>query len=230
MPGKITLFCFHHAGGTERQFKSWDRQLTPSITVVGLPVENRFAREETIEDLALNALKRLDGYDVDSFAFYGHSMGGLVAYEVCRRLHNSEKRLPSKIIIGGTGAPQMITESRALQKLSLTNPTSQSVPRYVTQRTIAGVTRACNYNPKPLKIPVLINIITGSRDPLVGREEVVKWGDYSSLAPIFHEVSGDHFFHLSDNNEFFSLIQRAVLHGDNSPPLKAHDSLLSIFV
>lgn len=224
MSGKITLFCFHHAGGTERQFNSWNRRLAPSVAVVGIPVENRLARDETIEDLAVNALKKIDGFEVDTFAFYGHSMGGLVAYEVCRRLHDSGKRLPTKIIIGGAGAPQAITENRALQKLSLINPSALHVPRYITQRTVAGVKRACNYNPKPSKIPVLINIITGSRDPLIGHEEVIKWGEYSSLAPSFYEVSGDHFFHLSHKNEFLSLIQLLALHNKDSPPLNARNS------
>jgi medium-chain acyl-[acyl-carrier-protein] hydrolase len=52
------------------------------------------------------------------FAFFGHSMGGLVAFELARSLRLTRDPLPSRLFISGTRAPTMPDSDPPLGPLS----------------------------------------------------------------------------------------------------------------
>lgn len=94
-PGKPKLICIHHAGGGASAYISWQEKFGDSIDVlpVQLPGRENRISEPLIRDMDEAATKIAD--DIIPFirgcrfAVFGHSMGGLIAFELACEL---EKR------------------------------------------------------------------------------------------------------------------------------------------
>ncbi len=88
---KLRLFCFHYAGGGASVFRGWRDSLPQSVEVCAIELPGRGMRlrespftqlEPLVQHLASTLLPYLD----KPFAFFGHSMGGLVSFELTRLL------------------------------------------------------------------------------------------------------------------------------------------------
>lgn len=88
---KLRLFCFHYAGGGALSFRSWSDSLPPAVEVCAIELPGRGSRlleppftqlELLIQELTRILLPWLD----KPFAFFGHSMGALVSFELARIL------------------------------------------------------------------------------------------------------------------------------------------------
>jgi medium-chain acyl-[acyl-carrier-protein] hydrolase len=92
----IRLFCIPHAGAGPSVFRGWKEDLGPEIeaTVVQLPGREARFREEPyldleplVHDLTKAVLPHVDAGQ--RFAFFGNSLGGLIAFE---SLHEIQRR------------------------------------------------------------------------------------------------------------------------------------------
>jgi medium-chain acyl-[acyl-carrier-protein] hydrolase len=109
---ELRLFCFPYAGGGASIFRRWVDDLPPEIEVcpVLLPgkddrlLELPFTQfSHLIETLA----QVLHPYLQVPFAFFGHSMGGLVAFELARELRRQNAPRPAHLIVSATPAPHL---------------------------------------------------------------------------------------------------------------------------
>lgn len=103
-PGVLRLFCFHHAGGAASVFSSWRRHLAPEVTVlpVQLPGRERRIRKPrfiAMAELTQDLARQLDPYLNGPYAFYGHSMGGLVTWNLARQRAGAGRRLPVAFLV-----------------------------------------------------------------------------------------------------------------------------------
>lgn len=108
-PGRQRLFCFPHGGGSAAEFVRWARHL-PDVELSAVQLPGRGTR------LAEPVLTRMDEL-VDAvvavmptgapYSVFGHSLGGLVAYEVTRALRRAGRRLPDHLIVSGYPAPSL---------------------------------------------------------------------------------------------------------------------------
>ncbi len=110
---RVRLFCFPYAGGGASIFRTWSEHLPPDIEVcpVQLPGrENRLLEIPfstmpfLIDALGPALLPYLDM----PYAFFGHSMGSLISFEVARYLRRIEySHLPVSLFVSGHCAPQL---------------------------------------------------------------------------------------------------------------------------
>jgi medium-chain acyl-[acyl-carrier-protein] hydrolase len=101
-------------------FNSWSRELPNAIEVnaVALP-----GRESRITEPSISALPELVAKLVNGlastmqgvFAFYGHSIGALIAFELTRELRRKGKPLPVHLLVSGRRAPQWLPPSPSYQ-------------------------------------------------------------------------------------------------------------------
>src|ERR1039458_5668243 len=100
------LFCFPHAGGGAGQPLA---QIGWTAVPVRLPGrESRLAEApfERMGPLVTALAGQIDGYLDQPFAFFGHSMGAVVAFELARELRRRLRPLPRVLIASGARAPQ----------------------------------------------------------------------------------------------------------------------------
>jgi medium-chain acyl-[acyl-carrier-protein] hydrolase len=115
------LFCFPAAGGGAAAYRAWAGQLGADIEVVGIRLpgrENRFAerRYRRMPELAADLTAALRPWLTRPFAFFGHSLGALVAFETARRLAASGPE-PVHLFAAACRAPQLPAEEPRLHDL-----------------------------------------------------------------------------------------------------------------
>ncbi|MCT9090203.1 alpha/beta fold hydrolase [Streptomyces sp. ASQP_92] len=107
-PGAPTLYCFAHGGGSAAEYIRWARD-TPAAQLQGVQLPGRGSRYGEPMFASLEALVAafLDQVPLSEppFAFFGHSLGSLIAYEVTRALRDAGRPLPYRLILSGYPAP-----------------------------------------------------------------------------------------------------------------------------
>ena len=110
---QMRLFCFPYGGGGASLFRRWQAGLPDGIEVCPIQLPGR---EERLQETALRRLEplvtaltgNLDPFFDRPFAFYGHSMGALLAYAVADRLRSNGSPQPDHIFAAAFTAPQLV--------------------------------------------------------------------------------------------------------------------------
>jgi len=110
---KINLFCFPYAGGSASVYSKWKPYLHPSIELKPVELAGRGRRmpdpmykdvQEMIDDVFRLLL---DEIGKTPYAFFGHSMGGMIAYELTHKVKEHNLPLPLHVFFSGRHAPQV---------------------------------------------------------------------------------------------------------------------------
>jgi surfactin synthase thioesterase subunit len=105
------LYCFPFAGGNAWSYRTLQAKLSSFVTVEGLELPGRGRRGgealcPSLEGLADDLFAQLRSRpDAGPFAFYGHSMGALLALLTARRLRNAGLMPPTAMFLSGSDAP-----------------------------------------------------------------------------------------------------------------------------
>jgi medium-chain acyl-[acyl-carrier-protein] hydrolase len=114
---RLRLFCFPFAGGGMAAFRAWLGQLPAAVEMWGVQLPGREMRlaEPPCTDLAPLVARLAAGLrpylSEKPYAFYGHSMGGLVAFELARELRRQNLPLPQELFVSARPAPQLKIET-----------------------------------------------------------------------------------------------------------------------
>jgi surfactin synthase thioesterase subunit len=108
----LRLVCFHYAGAGPSVFREWPRLLPPSVEVcaVHLPGRETRLREKPLAEMPplVEALaEHLCAFLDLPVAFFGHSMGAVLAFEVARSHRKWGRQLPEYLFVSGRRAPQL---------------------------------------------------------------------------------------------------------------------------
>ncbi|MER8188481.1 thioesterase domain-containing protein [Kitasatospora sp. NPDC094015] len=106
--GDRRLICLPHAGGSANDYRHWAGAV-PGVDVIAARLpgrDSRFAEPAAteFEPLVDHLLAELTPYLGTPYALFGHSMGGLLGYELGRRLEAAGHG-PELVIAAGTAAP-----------------------------------------------------------------------------------------------------------------------------
>lgn len=107
---RLRLFCYPFAGGKAAAYTPWRAQLPDwvELCALELPARQRHLAQTPIRrfsDLVETALAQVLPLTDLPFAFFGHSLGALAAYEVARRL--PEVSAPRALFLCGAVAPHL---------------------------------------------------------------------------------------------------------------------------
>ncbi len=211
---ELRLFCFPYAGGAASAFWNWPTDLPPEVEVCSIQLPGRESRLAEPPFLQMGALLNslsagMQPFLDKRFAFFGHSMGAIVGFELARRFRRRGLPGPIHVFVSGSRAAHIpehkITYNLpdrelldVLRKLNgtpeelLVNPAFQRVFLPLVRADLA-VDETYAYTPEdPLPCP--ITAFCGLEDPEVSREESEAWkmhtsGKFSSVV-----FPGNHFF------------------------------------
>ncbi|WP_369981523.1 thioesterase II family protein [Xanthomonas bundabergensis] len=121
-PPRMRLFCFAYAGGSAFNFASWRAALHPSVEICALQLPGRGARIAeppiaSMQTLLKSMAPAVTQHSNLPFAFFGHSVGALIAFELARYLRLHGVAGPQCLFMSGCQAPQFRSPSRQLQRL-----------------------------------------------------------------------------------------------------------------
>jgi medium-chain acyl-[acyl-carrier-protein] hydrolase len=212
---RIRLFCFAHAGGAASTFRTWSDSLPIDIEVCPIQLPGRGARlveppfsdfRPLVEALAEALVPLLDR----PFAFFGHSLGSLVGFELARRLRSHHQKRPVRLFVSAAPAPQIphrdrsiskLPEKEFLSELRRLNGTPRELLNHRELMDIAfpllradfALYESYRYSSElPLECP--ISVYGGLDDQTVKYRDLQRWRDQTSASSSIRVFPGDHFF------------------------------------
>lgn len=204
----------------------WRAQLgeTVDVCAVQLPGRgNRFLEPsfEKMEELVIAITDALAEQPPGPFSFFGHSMGALLAFEVCRRLDSLSRPLPELLIVSGCNSPQHLLPPKGLSRMPndklidelhnyngtplevLRNSDLMSLLLPAIRADFSLIESYQYQQGSPLTVP--ITAFAGRQD--TGRiSHVHEWQRETTAAFQLHWFDGDHFFVQSDSKNVVARI------------------------
>jgi surfactin synthase thioesterase subunit len=215
----VRLFCFPHAGGGASVFRFWTTELAPQIEVYPIQLPGRegrwreppLTRISVLVPLLSEALRPLLH---PPYAFFGHSMGAFIAFELARQLRRENRSGPATLIVSAARAPQipdpdppvhMMSAELLLEDLKRFDGIPQDLlahPELVslllpTLRADLAICETYAYDDEPpLSCP--ISVYGGEHDEKVSLEQLTLWKVQSSGSFQLRVFPGKHFFFLKE--------------------------------
>jgi medium-chain acyl-[acyl-carrier-protein] hydrolase len=211
---KFRLFCFPYAGGGPQIFSAWAKVVPDGVEVRGFLPPGRGTRFnepliKSIPELAACAIAASEPYRGLSFAFWGHSMGALLALECARQLYVSGKQGPRHLLLSGMSPPgseiavlrHKLDEQSFIEYLRELNGTGGSIFEEeelleILIPILRADVMACetySFQGKDI-LDIPVTVLAGIDDSHVDVDGLQGWQRYSSRPISIHSFPGDHFF------------------------------------
>ncbi len=209
------LFCLPYAGGNAGLFRNWNDWLAPDVEVVavelpGRGVHLRRPALDSMDELVTQLLAVLRPLTDLPFGFFGHSLGALVAFELCRRLQCERGAQPSHLFVSGMAPPHLPQLGPVLHALDdaafvYALRTLEGTPEEVLASTellhlLLPVLRADfrlaeTYTPQPEpRLAVPITAFGGLDDDGLSPQALDAWRELTTSRCVARLLPGRHFF------------------------------------
>ncbi|MGX1760971.1 beta-ketoacyl synthase N-terminal-like domain-containing protein [Streptomyces lydicus] len=215
---EFRLFCFPYAGGGASVFRKWGEWLPDHMEpwAVQLPGREDRLAEEPIDDLELmvDALDQALSPLLDRpFAFFGHSMGAIVAWRLTDRLRTARKVHPAHVFVSGCRPPtharteplwHQLPDTELIGELRTMGATPEEIlsdPELAQLflPTIRADLAATESYQAPGRRPMgRVTAFAGTGDAIVSPEQLRRWGELTDGPFDLEEFPGGHLF-LTDN-------------------------------
>jgi surfactin synthase thioesterase subunit len=232
---RLRLYCFPYSGGNAVSFVPWQREIDPAIELCAVQLPGRGARfreapctsfavlmDALVEVLALQLAQNGGPY-----AFYGHSLGSLIAFELARHCRRRGLPLPQRLILSGCNAPPFpagpkrlheLPDAELIEKLREYNGTPQELldnrelMKLLLPAVRADFALGADYHyvaEPPLDVP--LTVLAGRQDAHVEEARLLEWQRETSAAFRLHWFEGDHFFINDQRAAVLACLENEVL-------------------
>jgi medium-chain acyl-[acyl-carrier-protein] hydrolase len=118
----VRLFCFPNAGGGAQAYRLWGSSMPASVEVCAVRLPGREARLtepafKSVRPLVVALADALAAHLDRPFAFFGHSMGAKVAFELARHLAATRGVEPAHLFVSGCKGPRIPRGGRPIYGL-----------------------------------------------------------------------------------------------------------------
>jgi medium-chain acyl-[acyl-carrier-protein] hydrolase len=222
------LFCFPHAGGSSSFFNSWLAHVPKDIELIALQLPGR---ERRINETPLDSIEEIVGMLSSEisllldkpYAFFGHSMGSIVSYEVCKYLVNANNPTPNHLYLSSCRAPHIpcneklhnLPHDEFIEELKELNGTPKEILENQSFRDIYLPTIISDfkivesyYRSVPFLLPVPITCFIGDND-VVNLNDLLEWKHYTNEFS-YTIYEGDHFYLNIHKNKILNVIQSNI--------------------
>lgn len=211
---RVCLYCFPYAGGGGWVFRGWQPALADiEVCAIELPGRGVRMAEPPLTDLESmvgGIAESINRYSDRPFAFFGHSMGALIAFEVSRELRRESWREPLHLFVSGREAPHVASKDPPYHRLPDTELVGvlrdlDGTPREVLEepalmqvvlprlRADFQLLETYAYRDEtPLRCA--ITALGGTGDATVRRENLESWRAQTTGRFTLRMIEGDHFF------------------------------------
>ena len=227
----IRLFCFPYSGAGASIFLEWHRILPDFIEVMPVQLPGREDRigerpYTNITSLIPALAEGIRPYLYHPFAFFGHSMGALISFELARYLRRTAGITPSHLFASGHAAPQVthydaplhqLPDTRFLERLRELNGTpddvlqNEELCQLLLPALRADFTLCETYrydNDDPLSCP--ITALGGLTDPFLSRAKIQAWREQTTGHFALRMFPGDHFYFRKEHSLLLRILAQEL--------------------
>jgi surfactin synthase thioesterase subunit len=226
----ISLICFPHAGGSATYYSWLARSLAPEIELIAVQYPGRQDRRleeciDNIPELSDAVFEALSPWTERPFAFFGHSMGAIVAFEVTRRCEAAMAPAPVRLFASGRRAPSwqrsenihlrddrgIIAEMRKVgatdERVLADEELLQTILRVIRADYKAIETYSCSPG-AVVECPV--TALVGDADPQATIDEASAWAGHCTGEFDLRIFPGGHFYLDNCHTEVASLLSASL--------------------
>jgi medium-chain acyl-[acyl-carrier-protein] hydrolase len=234
------LYVFPYAGGGASAARSWQARLGPQIEVrpVSLPGRDALFSKAPLTSHA-DALVYLHRALVpvleSPFAFYGHSMGAHLAFELARDLRRLGLPQPVHLFVSSAPAPRLgppgpyaeLPDDEFLALLKRLGGTPDEVLEHEEVlelmlpllRADFALAESYVYGPgTPLSVPISA---WGGTDDAGSEERMAAWGEETTAGFRLRMLPGGHFFAREHEETLLEGLKEDLLHSERVPAAAA---------
>ncbi|MBE0457049.1 thioesterase II family protein [Pseudoalteromonas prydzensis] len=223
---RIKLLCLPCAGASAAMYLRWCRFLPTWIELIPIELAGRGPRlgERAVTRYEQQIAAIINEYSDEmtgNFAFFGHSMGALLANGVTQALQNSEASLPQVLLLSACPAPESFVTrnfpepaNRSALIASLHEQGGTPVALFsnpqLLEMTLAilasdyQVLRSFHYQSQP-SLTMPLHLLFGQHDD-VSNAQLSDWQKHSQHKCHYHGFAGGHFFIQSEQAKVLALI------------------------
>ena len=209
------LYIFPHTGGSADFYVPFARAFTAGTKCVAVQYPGKRAGKDlsqytSIPDLAdrLCAMLKPAETPGGQVAFFGHSMGALLAFEVALRFEQAANPIAA-LFVSASAAPGMwrqrvdMTESNDLQLLSMISDVTGANPEFLKDDqfaatllpTLRGLKAITTYEcPPDATVSCPIHALIAENDELATADLMAPWVERTTATFDLTEFPGDHFY------------------------------------
>jgi surfactin synthase thioesterase subunit len=228
----MILFCLPYAGGSEVIYYKWRRYLNSYINLYPIELKGRGKRidegfyesiEEAVDDIFNNVKDEVLNSD---YAIYGHSMGGLLAYELYYKIGKMKVRKPSHMFFSGYGAPSIKRKKENIHNLpdcefikkvfELGGTPEELINNKELLQVFLPIIRNdfkilenYTYKERENKIECDISILNGKQDN-ISLEEILAWKNHVCRGFKVYNFEGNHFFINNNVKNITNIINKCL--------------------
>lgn len=227
----IRLFAFPYGGAGASCYRTWQSGLPPHIELCPVQYPGREARYNTpsltrVEDLVRDFLAQDLTLHKGPFAFFGHSLGALVAFETVRELRLRDLPQPLILFTSGYPAPHLDRSRPKVSHLELEpfftilrrefdvsgdvleEPQLAELVYPALRADFEAVENYRYTRGEPLDSPILP--LGGKQDPEASQDQISAWGQHSVLPLRSRFFSGGHFFLKESKDSVLAVVSAAL--------------------
>ncbi|MCP4370685.1 MAG: thioesterase [Deltaproteobacteria bacterium] len=230
-PYQTQLIFFPFAGASFYSFNPLINSIPEdriNVRVLELPGRGKRIKEPLISDVETMAQDFFvlikDTLSIP-FAFFGHSLGAVLAYEVILKLIDSGADLPCRLFVSGRGGPRVpprnprianLPKNEFFEELKIFDGTpaqmfeEKDLMDFLEPMLRADFAAAGSYAPEQIRrIPLPVTAFNGEGDT-VSREDALAWQDVTDIPLTLKEFHGNHFFIFDHGEKLWSAMSTAL--------------------
>ncbi len=231
---KRRVICFHSMGVGASLFTHFLLNPPPGTDMLAIQSPGRENRKNepfirSVDEIVDHVVREIRPYLDDDYIIWGHSFGGIVAFETIRRLRDEGLKLPYHLMLTATIAPDLvkvwqnrdvllrvlIEENRAEYLIALSRYIED--PEFIERilpvmRRDMPMLQTYSYR-EGEKLDIPITAWAAHQDDVVYFDEVERWEKYTDKHFNLYEVDGDHWFLNSNKSEILHRLE-AILNGE----------------
>jgi medium-chain acyl-[acyl-carrier-protein] hydrolase len=216
----LRLFCFPHAAGLASFYSTWPDVLPASIEVCAFEISDRERHLSEANTLSIAVIcetiaREIEGLLDKPFAFFGHCIGSLLAFETTHAIHKLYNKLPTRLFLASMIAPSRISHLKSEvdhyldcsleELLDFVIPDGNEMKAIILEdpvfiqsfgpllkrdvQTLYGY-QYPGYDP----LPCPFSIFGGHDDHLISYNELLAWKSETSSNCTCQIFPGDHLF------------------------------------
>lgn len=228
---KAKIFFLPFAGASVSSYLSWKNYFSDKMEPCFLEFKGRGSRfeesyYESIEEAVIDIFQKLkEKLDNEDYYIFGHSLGGMVTFELLLQMQHENFKMPNHVFISGREAPvyrryeEIISDKpdeAFMDELARYDGVPEELYNNEEMRKVflpvlrADIKLIERYEAKVEKVYCDITIFYGMDDNSITLPAIFDWKKYAGKEIVFIPFDGGHFYCMKEANsrEIVSQIEK----------------------
>ncbi|TFV57404.1 thioesterase [Mycobacterium sp. PS03-16] len=227
-PDNGTLFIFPHAGGSARDYVRFSRSFRTATKRVAVQYPGRVGRHDVTELSSISELSdeiyamlqpNIPDTDV---CFFGHSMGGLIAFDIAHRLERDGKPLAALFVSAspapGHGGYEYLHQGSDDELLGMVAAMAGTDTNFLggafgstVLKTLRNYGAITSYScPEGTTVSCPIYAYAAAEDTAVAYDSIAAWSQFTTAGFALRTVPGGHFYVTEDSADLVADIEKRM--------------------